>query len=234
MDNGPTAIRDENGFYYGIADGIFKCVLFSKENQDLTKWFLSCLIGIPIYNYIIKNVELPKERKSGLDHRVDVIVEINDSILCNIEVNSSYYKKLHIRNKLYADKIFNKLYDTKEENDKTFIHIDITKGLKTYGYREVKNRLDLATSYGLKYLRNFVFFEIDVDKALEAWYNRSEEIDKYAYIIMLSIGESELKELVNGGYLSPENQKYVSSFMEGVVKVVRRFGRNCRARDRLA
>ena len=200
-------------------DIIFKSVLYGS-NKELTRWFTSKLFDTQIKNIKMMNSELPLENITDKRRHVDECVEIDEKIICDIEVNNGYKEYIHARNFGYITYIYNKFVRKNACYDMNHYYylIDITKGIKT---KSEKETIEFYLKYRneIKYLQNFVICEINVDKVMEHWYNKDELINKYAHIIMLNLNKKDLKELVK--YLNEENKRYVNEYRKEIEKFMK-------------
>ena len=228
-----STTHDENGFYYAIADYIFKNLLFG-ENTELTKWFLSKILGITVFEVELKNTIFPKETQDSKNQNLDIVIVVNNHILLDIEANSSYYESLHTRNFGYAMTLYRRyIVDAKDSEISNVILVDFTRGLNN-NYTRVNNKSHLQTVDHVKYVQNFETLTFNLDKVEDYWYHKdTEKICEYFYLIMLVLNEEDLNSLLKKSGISEIDKNYLQEFIEELRKMVRRFGCNCRTRDRL-
>ena len=216
-----SIVQDDECFFYGISDRVFKVTLFDGMNNDVTKWFLEKILDIKVNSFSIVNNELNMKKRNDRLQVVDVLVIINDELLCNIEVNTRYKQIIHDRNFSYGCKLYSKIFDEtnskKNGKLKQLIHVDLTLGLPNNKYDNIKNLMHVQDDNCSKYLRNFVFIEIDVDKAMKYWYNQDEKLKDYAYLIMLMLGRSDLNKLIS--MANPEDKKFIRQYRKDVISV---------------
>ena len=87
------------------SDIVFKRVFSKEGNEDILKALLEAILEIPIREVIVKNPELPRnlyESKAGL---LDVKVEIDKDIICNIEMQVKDLKNMDKRSTYYMSRI---------------------------------------------------------------------------------------------------------------------------------
>lgn len=116
------------------SDIVFKRVFSKEGNEDILKALLEAILEIPIRDVVVKNPELPRnlyESKAGI---LDVKVEIDKNIICNIEMQVKDLKNMDKRSTYYMSKI---LSDELKKNEK---------------YTEVKNTIVIN-------LLNFEFYK---------------------------------------------------------------------------
>ncbi len=68
------------------SDVVFKKVFSREGNEDILKSLLEAVLEVPIKRVTVKNPELPRnlyDSKAGI---LDVKVEIDENILCDIEI----------------------------------------------------------------------------------------------------------------------------------------------------
>ena len=213
---------DENGFYYGIKDELFKSILFGND-IELSKWYLSKLLGSDNIAFNSGNTELPMRSKNDKGKRLDIVININDKLVCNIEVNSSYSEVKSTRNFLYLSTLYG---DTIEKGlnyrarNGQVIQLNLTRGLPKNKYRNIVNKCMIQTSYGEKYLQDFVIYEYDIDGALKYWYTRNERgIKEYFYLIMLVLGPNELSELAKNRYIDKRDRENILKYRKKLMRM---------------
>ena len=88
-------------------DFMFKSVF--ERNLEILKEFLVDLLYLEYeleeLDIRILNNELPKERYSEYQKRIDVNIVLNDNIFIEIEINREDFSLVKYRNKMYADKV---------------------------------------------------------------------------------------------------------------------------------
>ena len=218
----PFSIKDENGFYLGLTDEIFKAVYFS-DDIELTKYFLSNILNKKIVSLNREANELFAETIFGKKHLLDALYTINNKIICNVEINTSYKSYINNRNFAFTARIYSDYTRRGEKysNNKIFVHVDITCGLP----QNYKNDIDYFKEQNeekVQYIQNFVIIVKNVDKIMQHWYNRSDKkeypfIDMYAYIMVMCLSECEIEELVNGPYLSKDNKEIIGKIGRKVI-----------------
>lgn len=116
------------------SDIVFKRVFSKEGNEDILKALLEAILEISIQDVVVKNPELPRnlyESKAGI---LDVKVEIDKNIICNIEMQVKDLKNMDKRSTYYMSRI---LSDELKKNEK---------------YTEVKNTIVIN-------LLNFEFYK---------------------------------------------------------------------------
>ncbi|MGN1297899.1 MAG: Rpn family recombination-promoting nuclease/putative transposase [Clostridia bacterium] len=116
------------------SDIVFKRVFSKEGNEDILKALLEAILEISIQDVVVKNPELPRnlyESKAGI---LNVKVEIDKNIICNIEMQVKDLKNMDKRSTYYMSRI---LSDELKKNEK---------------YTEVKNTIVIN-------LLNFEFYK---------------------------------------------------------------------------
>ncbi len=87
------------------SDIVFKRVFSKEGNEDILKALLEAILEISIQNVVIKNPELPRnlyDSKAGI---LDVKVEIDKNILCDIEMQVREQKMFDKRSSFYMARL---------------------------------------------------------------------------------------------------------------------------------
>ena len=194
----------------GMFDLFFKSLLYDND-VDMTKWFTSRLFNTNVDNVTIKNSETRITNINSKLRFLDVLLEVDNNLVVLLEANEHYkLELLNARNfgyiaKIYTDYVIKgKSYDIKN----TYCLVNITSKLESDKEYDVTNYY-IRNDKDDRYLRNFVIIDYNVDKIMEHWYNRDEEVEKYAHIIMLKLNIHEIDELMEYKNLKPETREYV-------------------------
>ena len=122
-------------FYKGTNGQMFKAIFTAKKNEYLLKEFirrsLKTVLNSNLDDLKILSTEVAKTNINIKGKTVDVLVETRDEVF-NIEFNNTYYSSLHKRNAAYIFSKYSEETKVSETYDKmkTFIQINLTKGLK--------------------------------------------------------------------------------------------------------
>lgn len=116
------------------SDIVFKRVFSKEGNEDILKALLEAILEIPIRDVVVKNPELPRNLYGSKAGILDVKVEIDKDIICNIEMQVKDLKNMDKRSTYYMSRI---LSDELKKNEK---------------YTEVKNTIVIN-------LLNFEFYK---------------------------------------------------------------------------
>ena len=186
-------------FYKGTNDQMFKAIFTAKKNEYLLKEFirrsLKNVLNSNLDDLKILSTEVVKTNINIKGKTVDVLAETRDEIL-NIELNNTYYSSLHKRNAAYIFSKYSEETKVSETYDKmkTFIQINLTKGLK----KEYPS-LEIYTLKGEKsdkvYIDNLIILEFNIDKIKDSWYNGDKEFN---FVAALDLEEKELDKICEG------------------------------------
>ena len=215
-----TNVHDEHGFYYGISDVIFKRGLFG-EDEDISKWFTSKLLGMNVKRLEHIDSFIPSHKKNEKTDELDVLLEINDTILCNIEVDTNYRNSTSEKNFGYLAN----MYVKSRKSYEYFIQFDIVRGTKVNASDVIKRKVYYHSDDFRINVQKIVTYVIYVDKILELLYNDDEQgIRKYAHIMMLALGKKDLDKLANSENLSKTDKFYIRQFERTVVLMNKKKG----------
>ena len=203
-------------FYKGTNDQMFKAIFTAKKNEYLLKEFirrsLKNVLNSNLDDLKILSTEVPKTNINIKGKTAFVLAETKDEIL-NIELNNTYYPSLHKRNAAYIFSKYSEETKVSETYDKmkTFIQINLTKGLK----KEYPS-LEIYTLKGEKsdnkYIDNLIILEFNIDKIKDSWYNGDKEFN---FVAALDLEEKELDKICEG-----------DEYMELFEKEVKRLNEN--------
>lgn len=116
------------------SDIVFKRVFSKEGNEDILKSLLEAILEIPIQDVVVKNPELPRNLYDSKASILDVKVEIDKDIVCNIEMQVKDLGDIDKRSTYYMSRILS----------------DELK--KSENYRQVKNTIVIN-------LLNFEFYK---------------------------------------------------------------------------
>ena len=186
-------------FYKGTNDQMFKAIFTAKKNEYLLKEFirrsLKNVLNSNLDDLKILSTEVVKTNINIKGKTAFVLAETKDEIL-NIELNNTYYPSLHKRNATYIFSKYSEETKVSETYDKmkTFIQINLTKGLK----KEYPS-LEIYTLKGEKsdkvYIDNLIILEFNIDKIKDSWYNGDKEFN---FVAALDLEEKELDKICEG------------------------------------
>ncbi len=147
------------------SDIVFKRVFSKEGNEDILKALLEAILEIQIREVIVKNPELPRnlyESKAGV---LDVKVEIDKDIICDIEMQVKDLRNMDKRSTYYMSRI---LSDELKKSEK---------------YTEIKNTIVINLLNFEFYRRNsyhsiahMKFEETKENEFVEMGYQREDEI----------------------------------------------------------
>ena len=87
------------------SDIVFKRVFAKEGNEDILKALLEAILEIPIKQVVVKNPELPRnlyDSKAGI---LDIKVEIDKNVICDIEMQVQDYHDIDKRSTYYMSKL---------------------------------------------------------------------------------------------------------------------------------
>lgn len=87
------------------SDIVFKRVFSKEGNEDILKSLLEAILEIPIRDVVVKNSELPRNLYDSKASVLDVKVEIDENILCNIEMQIKDFRNIDKRSTYYMARI---------------------------------------------------------------------------------------------------------------------------------
>ena len=167
---------------YDIA---FKAV-FTGEENILAK-LVSSITGIDYWdlkdNLIFETNEIPISKQNEKAKRCDFILRLSNKNVINLEINTSYYSKLSIKNLSYICGLYSISTKRGEDYDENFVAVQInlncyeenkSKALEEYLLQEV-------TSHKV-YTNNLSIFNLNVVKCNDIYYNCDDKEDIPNYI----------------------------------------------------
>lgn len=87
------------------SDIVFKRVFSKEGNEDILKSLLEAILEIPIRDVVVKNPELPRNLYDSKASVLDVKVEIDENILCNIEMQIKDLRNIDKRSTYYMSRM---------------------------------------------------------------------------------------------------------------------------------
>ena len=131
-------------FYTCRYDRAFKEVFMNEKNKDILKELLKSILKVEIKEVRYLNLE-----RNSQD--LDYVKPRNTAYLCDIY---SHYVEI------------GKEYD----EDTLIIQINLSYGLKDSEYMR---KYTIKDSSGKEYVKNFVIYEINMEKYKEIWYSKN-------------------------------------------------------------
>ena len=166
-------------------DIAFKAVFTGEENilaklvssiTDIDYWYLKD-------NLIFETNEIPISKKNEKAKRCDFILRMTNNNVISLEINTSYYSGMPIKNLAYICGIYSKSTKRKEKYDDKFIAYQINLDC----YNDNKN--DVLEKYLLQevtnhkvYTSNLSIFNLNVVKCSDIYYNCDDKEDIPDYI----------------------------------------------------
>ena len=153
-------------------------------------------LEVNIQDIAIENVERNTGNLGVRRKNFDIFLN-TDKGKIDIEMNACVKDYLYARNTAYLCDTYSH-YTLVGENyteDVQIIQINFT-------YEMSKKEQEILRKYYIqdkeqnKFVKNFVIYEYNMDRIMEFWYAKNEkEIEKYKYLIMLDLGQEDLKKL---------------------------------------
>ena len=181
-------------FYTCKYDRAFKEVFGKEENKDILKKLLEEILQVEIERIEYLNLERNVDNVKVKRKHLDLYLETNIGKI-QVEVNTTNSKYVKPRNMSYLCDIYSHhtLIGQEYDQDTLIIQININYGQQDEKYiREYR----LRDESGKEYIKNFIIYEINMEKYMKLWYNKEEkELEKSKYIVMLNLEKEELEKL---------------------------------------
>ena len=181
-------------FYTCKYDRAFKEVFGKEENKDILKKLLEEILQVEIEKIEYLNLERNVDNVKVKRKHLDLYLETNIGKI-QVEVNTTNSKYVKPRNMSYLCDIYSHhtLVGQEYDQDTLIIQININYGQQDEKYiREYR----LRDESGKEYIKNFIIYEINMEKYMKLWYNKNEkELEKSKYIVMLNLEKEELEKL---------------------------------------
>ena len=181
-------------FYTCKYDRAFKEVFGKEENKDILKKLLEEILQVEIERIEYLNLERNVDNIKVKRKHLDLYLETNIGKI-QVEVNTVNSKYVRPRNMSYLCDIYSHhtLVGQEYDQDTLIIQININYGQQDEKYiREYR----LRDESGKEYIKNFIIYEINMEKYMKLWYNKNEkELEKSKYIVMLNLEKEELEKL---------------------------------------
>ena len=181
-------------FYTCKYDRAFKEVFGKEENKDILKKLLEEILQVEIERIEYLNLERNVDNVKVKRKHLDLYLETNIGKI-QVEVNTTNSKYVKPRNMSYLCDIYSHhtLVGQEYDQDTLIIQININYGQQDEKYiREYR----LRDESGKEYIKNFIIYEINMEKYMKLWYNKNEkELEKSKYIVMLNLEKEEIEKL---------------------------------------
>ena len=158
-------------------DVIFKS-LFTGLESILEK-FIYDITGNNINNITLHYNEIPITRGKEKFKRCDFLIK-KDNIIYNIELNSSYYDTLLIKNTSYIFSLFTSDISRGKDYNKDLNVIQININNFTKHNKPILDYSIINNNYGYNYLDSLKIWDLDIVKCKKMYYN--ERIRKRRHI----------------------------------------------------
>ncbi len=195
-------------------DKVFKAVFGDEENLDLTKRLLELILHQKVENIKIRNPELIKRYAYEKGKTADLILEVDESIVVQMEMNFKYTDWLHFRNFNFFSVTINKDAKKGEEykSKKYYLLVDFTYGKASDTLMEDHS---FQSSSQKKYLDNVSVLEFSMDEMGRKWYNENDEDARtlFRYLSIFDMNEAELNALPRG------EDEFMDKFRDKVIEL---------------
>ncbi len=181
-------------FYTCKYDRAFKEVFMKEDNKDILSKLLESILKVEIKDIEYLNLERNVDNINIKRKHLDLNLKTNIGHI-QVEVNTSTERYVKPRNFSYICDIYSHYTLTGEEylEDTLIVQINFSYGLN---YKELIRKYMIQDDNKNKYIKNFIIYEINMEKYMEIWYNKDEEeIEKNKYIMMLNLLPEELRSL---------------------------------------
>lgn len=201
----------EDIFYTAKNDRAFKDIFMNEKNKDILKCLLENILNVSIEDINYSNLERPANNVKVRHKRFGLFVKTNKRSI-QIEVNSDANKTDYPRNMAYICDTYS---NTTLEGDNYVENFDIIQINLNYNlkYNDLIRKYYIQDKDDNLFVRNFIIYEVNMDKYLNFWYNKDiKEVEKYKYIIMLDLGRNDLE-------LLSKKDKMITRYMEEIERI---------------
>ena len=160
--------------------------IFTDEVNILSK-MVSDITGIDYKlledNVILETNEIPVNRKNEKAKRCDFILKINEDNIINLEINTSYYPEIVIKNLSYLFGIYSRSSKKGEDYNENILIRQVNLNCYDNEKDKVLSKYTLLEEETHKLYSNSVsIFDLNVAKCNEVYYNLSEKEEIPNYI----------------------------------------------------
>ncbi len=202
-----------------IRDRVFKEIFYDEKNKNLLISVIETCLGIKISDIEYLNTELPQGHYRIKGKTMDILLD-TDKGKINVELNAQKMHYTNARNFSYVCNVYirNTLVGNDYSEDIDVIQINLSYGLDAK--ESLFEEYYVMNKKGKRFIRNLIIYEFNMDKIINFWYSKDEEmIKKYKYLIMLGLSSLELRELAR-------EDKRVAEYMKVLDKVTVSIGIN--------
>ena len=147
------------------SDIVFKRVFAREGNEDILKALLEAILEVPINNVQVKNPELPRDLYDSKAGVLDIKVQINENIICDIEMQVKDLKNMDRRSSYYMSSLIAE--ELKKGEDYTQIKNTIVINLLNFKYYKRNSYRSIA---------HMKFEKTKENEYVEMGYKKEEEI----------------------------------------------------------
>ena len=199
----------DDTFYTCKYDRAFKEVFMNEKNKDILIELLQSVLKLKINKVEYKNLERNSDNVHVKRKHFDLNLE-TDIGKIEVEVNAADRDYVRPRNMAYLCDLYShheKVGD-KYDEETLILQINFSYGINDSEYIRKYNISDKS---GKQFVKNFIIYELNMDKYKEFWYTRSKkEIEDSKYLLMLDMEQEDLGELTD--FL--DKDKVVKKYMD--------------------
>lgn len=195
-------MKKKKRFHKGKEDPVFKMTFCTKESKYRLINFLRRVYRPDIKDIVYEPIILNEKYINTRKKFVDLLVTLDSGEIINLEVNTYTYSKE--RNFCYLVNQYANVIEIGENYNliPQHVQLNITWGLEegmNKGTHKIVERYRVQNEEGLQYVNNLEIIEINMDKIMEGYYNKDEEIIRnYKELIMLDLEAEELSNFIRG------------------------------------
>ena len=182
-------------WYSGKYDRAFKEVMLKENNKDILKALLEKILNVTIDELQILNVENLLGNVHVKSQRLDLNLKTNVGRI-NVEVNSTNYEYVKVRNLAYLFDIYSHSTLVGEQYDINTKYIQINLSYKLGKNNDPIDIYEIKNNKGKNLVDNFFVYVVNMDYYMNLWYTKNKrEIDNNLVIVMLGLEKEELLNL---------------------------------------
>ncbi len=182
-------------WYSGKYDRAFKEVMLEEKNKDILKALLEKILNVTIDELEVLNVEKLLGNVHVKSQRLDLNLKTNIGRI-NVEVNSSNYEYVKVRNLAYLCDIYSHCTLVGEEYDVNTKYIQINLSYKLGKNNNPIDIYEIKNEDGENLVDNFLIYVVNMDYYMNLWYTKNiEELNNNLVIVMLGLEKRELLNL---------------------------------------
>ena len=212
-------INDKNGidmnknykWWDASHDRTFKDIFCGEDNKEMLSPIMSTMFEetVEVEEILINelsNINVLDRRKT-----VDLFAKVSGRFTL-VEINNGVKNYIPFRNFVYFASTIAQKTKMGRTYDRNVDHvlINLNYGKKNEPY--LKRVYKLQAEDGTTYLDNVIVIDFNMDRIKWEWYNKDrKKVEKYKYLIMLSLSKEELDEFTKGDPYMEEFKERISS-----------------------